>query len=88
MFRTRFVANVIGNLSLIAVVIGGLMFATSGIDLALWRDGRLTDFACYLFLAALVAGVAGFARFDYLASHGRLSTRTLPLWLRDAHDPR
>lgn len=88
MFRTRFVANVIGNLSLIAVVIGGLMFATSGIDLALWRNGRLTDFACYLFLAALVAGVAGFARFDYLASRGRLSTRTLPLWLRDANDPR
>lgn len=88
MFRTQFARNVIGNVSLVAVIVGGLLFASSGLDLALWRDGRLTDLACALFVVALAVAVAALVRFDYLASRGRVSTRNMPAWLREPTDPR
>jgi hypothetical protein len=78
---------VLGNLALILLVAGGLMLASSGLDFSLVRGGRLTEFACWLFLAAIGVAAVWLIRYDRRASRGDVDTSRMPFWLRDTNDP-
>ena len=73
------------NLGLLLIA-AGIALTVTGFDLALWRDGHLTDTACALFVAALAVGTFKLWRMDRRISRGEANTYCLPILLQDPTD--
>jgi hypothetical protein len=74
---------VLTNVALVCGLLGATVLS-AGADLSLYREGRLTELACYVLLAALVLGVAALVRVELLVRAGQLEESSLPAWLRDS----